>query len=92
MKPFSSVQSRNFSTLLLFSRIAAAFSILLLIVGIGLTLWASFTESLSSVITPLPIIVWSVLLFLFAGIIAVLVSIEEHLRMQEVRAIRSGKI
>jgi hypothetical protein len=92
LKPFSSVQSRNFNTLLVFSRITAAFSLLLLIIGVGITLWASFTESLSNTIAVLPIIVWSILLFLFAGIIAVLVSIEEHLRMQEVRDVRNGKI
>ncbi|OES34161.1 hypothetical protein BFV94_0533 [Alteromonas macleodii] len=40
----------------------------------------------------MPIIVWSILIFLFTGIIAVLVSIEEHLRMQEVRDVRNGKI
>ena len=92
MKPFSSVESRNFNTLLLVSRIAATFSFLLLILGVGVTLWTSFTESLPNAITFMPIIVWSILIFLFAGIIAVLVSIEEHLRMQEVRDVRNGKI
>ena len=92
MKPFSSVESRNFITLLLVSRIAASFSFLLFILGIGVTLWTSFTESLQNAITFMPLIVWSILIFLFAGIIAVLVSIEEHLRMQEVRDVRNSKI
>ena len=92
MKPFSSVESHNFSTLLLVSRIAATFSLFMLILGVGVTLWTAFTESLSHAIPVMPIIVWSILIFLFTGIIAVLVSIEEHLRMQEVRDVRNGKI
>ena len=92
MKPFSRVQSLNFKFLLFVARVMAFLAFLLLIGAIGSAVWFTFTESPLGALTSLPIAIWSVSMFVFAGIIALLVSIEEHLRMQEVRDVRNGKI
>jgi disulfide bond formation protein DsbB len=39
-----------------------------------------------------PIAAWSVFLFIVASVVALLTSIEEHLRMQEIRDVRNGRV
>ncbi|WP_100642769.1 hypothetical protein [Alteromonas facilis] len=85
MRPFSSIQSRNFNTLLLLARVIAVFALLLFFGATATALWVSVTGAAFQTVAILPIAIWSIFLFIFSGIVAVLISIEEHLRAQRTR-------
>lgn len=91
MKPFSSVQSHNFKFLLFVARAIATAALVFLIGAIGFAIWFAIIDRVSMAMASIPFLIWSISLFVFAGIVALLVSIEEHLRMQEVRDVRNGR-
>ncbi|MDC8831361.1 hypothetical protein [Alteromonas gilva] len=83
MKPFSLIQSHNFKLLLFLARAIAIIAILLLVGSLCFIVWSIVSGIHFNALGALPLLVWSISLFVFAGVIAILISIEEHLRSKK---------
>ncbi|WP_338520022.1 hypothetical protein [Alteromonas gracilis] len=91
MKPFSNIKSVNFKFVLLVARVLAMLALLLFVGSIGSAVWFTLTNN-PWIALSFPIAAWSVFLFVVASVVALLTSIEEHLRMQEIRDVRNGRV
>lgn len=81
IKPFAAITSQHFKGVLFISRGIAVLSVVIFVIGCLGAVMQMFGGTFVSTVAMIPIFVSSASLFLFAGLIAILVSIEEHLRV-----------
>lgn len=87
MKPYKSIQSKNFSFLLFIARATAILGYIFLAFSILFVAWQFFSSNSLMAVSMLGLVFAAIGIIITAGILAALISIEENTRVKAAQTV-----